>query len=868
MSDSCFIDAGGFWDATKEFLDKDTAKNIFDRLKNKADQKQAGDKLNQADALRQALIEETDELERQAKLEQYRSMLNYFVSTSIDGYIGRFSNPLEGLEGTLVGQYAKIEESLSYATELAQRTEMARAQNSFLYDLMDAGVYKTFIDRSQSNDMAKEAFKLGSSGNANAQKAAEIYKTHLEYQRKKQNSLGANIGSLEEYMGAQSHDPEKLLQFADSFRQRMAMRARALKRNGNDFAKTTAELQEAAYLRWKNYVLPRLDKSRTFANVDPGDEESFLRGSWEGLVTNRHLSKEEFGDPVDYDNQPKLFKNYGDKLGASRKLHFKDGTAWNEYSQQYGVGKVQETMVNSLRRGASNIALLSKWGPNPQRMFEIKLNKSLDDASRLNFIDKQKLAKTGARLQAYFDMLDGTAYIPVSFTGAKTGQALRSWQTLSKLGGVVLSSIPDVALRAEMMRGLGKNPLGAYFEAFSDILRGKSDKERKRIADATGVWAESSFGHMSAYMADSTNPYGMVTKTQMMYNKLTMLEWWDETNRLAAGSFLGRWLALAKNKPFEKLSQGNQNTLKMYGLGKKEWDLMRDNENTYRAHKGKQFITPDAAYGYSDESIARYLDKDPTDVGNFESQQVKDLMHNRLMGFFIDKTDDASLRPGIKAHFTFNRGTRKGTWAGEILRFMGQFKYYSIEYGRRILGRKMFGMRIDKGRGLQVGSPDIAGLVNVIIGSTILGYVSMQSKNVMKNRTMRSPEDPGTWVAAMLQGGGLGLYGDFFFGQHDRFGNSLIESLAGPVPVSLEQGATILFKMKNLEDPTNQIVQFAKNNTPFLNLFYLRYGLDFLLLNGLQEQLSPGSLQRFNDNLMQQNDQQFMFNPLAISLIK
>ncbi|MCB1991960.1 MAG: hypothetical protein KDG49_10920, partial [Geminicoccaceae bacterium] len=41
-----------------------------------------------------------------------------------------------------------------------------------------------------------------------------------------------------------------------------------------------------------------------------------------------------------------------------------------------------------------------------------------------------------------------------------------------------------------------------------------------------------------------------------------------------------------------------------------------------------------------------------------------------------------------------------------------------------------------------------------------------------------------------------------------------------------------------------QITSFALGNTPFLNLFYVRPALDFLILNSLRESVSPGFLKR------------------------
>ena len=862
VADICYTD---FYSAVSDFLTKDEAQKVFDDLQNRAKIKQQSEKLSQAQALYESVLDTQTALDHQANLDKYRTMLNYFKLQEINAYVGRYSNPLDGIKGTLIGNYADIDESLSYSTELAQATERASVINAFSMDMKaDPAVWDTFTDRLQSVDIANELYGI-ETGNLNAKRAAAIYRDHLERTRLRQNEFGADIGNLQEYIARQSHSPEKLLQTDGTWRERNATRIRAFRRNRSNYGLTNEELQNKAFQRWSNFIMPLLDYKKTFANVADEDVQNFLRGAWEGLTTGRHFSPEEFDTPLDFNNKPKTFKNYAAKFSAARKIHFKDGTSWEKYSQEYGTGSVPEAMVSTLRRSANNIAMLSKWGPNPRRMFDIVLNQSVDKASRLDFVKKSKINKTSARLQAYFDMLDGTAYIPVDFMGAKTGQSLRSWQFLSKVGMMVFSSLGDIAPRAELMRTIGTNPLSAYFESISSMIQGRPADEARMIADATGVWADSTMGHMAAYMADSTHMGGMVSKSLMMFNKLTLQEWWDETSRLGIGSYLARCMALMKDTPFKDLPANQRTMLRMYGLSNKEWDLMRANENTYRVEKGKQFITPDAVWGYSDKSIATYLDKAESELTPREITGVKREMNHRLMSFFIDKTNDANLRPGIESRYTIIRGTRPGTWAGEGLRMIGQFKYYSIEFGRRILGRKIFGVRQDRGYGLVSGSPDISGLINVILGSTILGYVSMQSKNILKNRTLRSPTDLGTWTASLLQGGGLGLYGDFFFGQYNRFGQSMIESIAGPVPVSLEQGAVILLKMEHLEDPTNQISQFAKNNLPMLNLFYLRTSLDFLLLNGLQEEMSPGSLQRYNDKIQRDNDQQFIINPLILS---
>ena len=64
-----------------------------------------------------------------------------------------------------------------------------------------------------------------------------------------------------------------------------------------------------------------------------------------------------------------------------------------------------------------------------------------------------------------------------------------------------------------------------------------------------------------------------------------------------------------------------------------------------------------------------------------------------------------------------------------------------------------------------------------------LGYLSMTLKELAKGRTPREPDDAASYgklvAAAMVQGGGLGIYGDFLFGEANRVGGGMIASLAG-----------------------------------------------------------------------------------------
>ena len=83
--------------------------------------------------------------------------------------------------------------------------------------------------------------------------AEAIQKVQKSLLRRK-NRLGANIRELRNYVVRQSHDP-------------MLMR-------------------DAGYDKWKNDILPLLDRDLTFKNLAPGQtEEQFLRKTYDALVS-------------------------------------------------------------------------------------------------------------------------------------------------------------------------------------------------------------------------------------------------------------------------------------------------------------------------------------------------------------------------------------------------------------------------------------------------------------------------------------------------------------------------------------------------------------------------------------------------------
>jgi hypothetical protein len=142
----------------------------------------------------------------------------------------------------------------------------------------------------------------------------------------------------------------------------------------------------------------------------------------------------------------------------------------------------------------------------------------------------------------------------------------------------------------------------------------------------------------------------------------------------------------------------------------------------------------------------------------------------------------------------------------------------------------------------------------------------MYAKDVLKGRTPRAFNDDiannaKLMFAALSQGGGFGIYGDFLFGEYSRTGASFLSSLAGPAIGQVDSLAELWTQARKGEDVGATLLNITKNNTPFINLFYTRMALDYMFLFQLQEMTNPGYLSRLERRIMTENNQEFFMPP-------
>ncbi|MBN9010894.1 MAG: hypothetical protein J0H63_12475, partial [Rhizobiales bacterium] len=138
-----------------------------------------------------------------------------------------------------------------------------------------------------------------------------------------------------------------------------------------------------------------------------------------------------------------------------------------------------------------------------------------------------------------------------------------------------------------------------------------------------------------------------------------------------------------------------------------------------------------------------------------------------------------------------------------------------------------------------------------------LGILAMQSKQILAGRDPYSL-DPTTgnglraWGAGILQGGGLGVFGDMLFVDKTRFGNSWATVLAGPQFAAMESVVGD-FVVANVQRALNgeethflgDALYIAGRYAPGSSLWYGRLAFQRAVLDQLQLIADPRARDRF-----------------------
>lgn len=819
-------------------LSDDEVEQILDTVLRRAKRASPLGALN-SEGLRLAAESLAEEARKTSALERRNALINMRNRIGRRQRITAAGDPVLGFKAEIHGVNTPIEGG-RFSAQAEWKARSRAYVAGMTRDLQRAGLFQSVRAGALEREWTRELFELskgdagnpGVSGSAEALTIARIVHKYQNAAKRAANRAGAAIGDYSGYITRTSHDMDKI------------------RRAGAD--------------PWKQVIKPLL-ADETFDYVGgPGTKEAddFLNNVWHALVTGVHLTHEGmqgFKDPA-FTGPGNLAK----RLSQDRVLHFRDANSWLDYHQQFGRGTVAENVINNLDSSARATALMNHFGTNPRAEFDADLRWLKENLRNRDPETVLRLQNAEPGLRNRFDFLDGTANMPVNRLWAKIGSTARVVESMAKLGLVAFTHLSFGATKAAELRYQGANLFERYGNFITSLKPGRNDVADELLAGLEGAHRDL----LSRFQIDDGVP-GTLSKLANTFFHWSGLTYLFEHQRQGGEELMARMLGRQFDRSFDQLEPESARLLRLFGIGDREWELLRQAPE-HAEIDGRQFLTPYATTRIPEAQVIQHLfdtgqiDKRIIPPGPVEARKIdawrRDLAI-RLYAMFNDRSEYMVVTPDIQTRAAWLGNTRAGTAQGEFWRFMAQFKTWPTALIQQAIGREWYGG--------QTRLAAAGGIIQMALAATVLGYGIMTLKDLVKGRNPRDPLSPKTWAAAIMQGGGAGILGDFLFGEYSRFGQPVTDTILGPV---LGQGASTVIDMWNrlkagAEDPTRkhdiapELFRALLDNTPFVNILGLRTALNYLFLWQVQEALNPGSVRRMERTIQQQQHQTFWLSP-------
>lgn len=759
------------------------------------------------------------------------------------GFMHSFKSPIQAIQALLTGHSSVYRGSMKSVDNL-QKYNFVRTVNRIVQQLEDNELLGDFAAKEMDLQIAKEMWALSDgkgidnpSGSARAKQIAEILHSAQRATVERANRAGAWIRDIPGYIVRQSHDPLKI--------------------------------KHAGYADWYGYIKPRLDLQKTLQGIPAERHEAFFKSVFAALETNLHFQ------PLEY-SALKGKDNLGAMLSKERTLHFKSADDWHQYHEKFGIGGLNDAVFKGLKHLVDNTMMLEVFGSNPSKMLERLKDEALKTArdtiadvdstpEQIKGAERDIRALQSRMLDNMLQVVSGRSAIPANPTFAAVSSGARTIVSMSSLGKMVLSSISDMGLQGMEARYQGENLFTAAFKPVLNLIKGRGSKERQAIGRELGVYAEGVLGQLyNRHYVDDGIP-GFLSRSMRTYFKLNANNWWNDAHRTGFSLAMSHRVAEAMTG---QMHPEMRRVLKLYDIGPKEIKFYK---TLVKDFNGKKILTADSVDNLTDAQIKEYLGN-PDAVGALISK-TRDDLRDRLGVMYVSRTDHAHITPGAKEVAILTQGAQAGSIEGEILRHFTHFKSFPTTMITKIWTRETMG-RVDAGaryfgaegikEGLIHGNGSITGLLGVMMLTTMYGYLSVLSKDLIAGREPRDPFSADVWKDSMMQGGSLGIFGDYIFGEYNRYGRSALSSIVGPTFGQTDSLFEIWNRFKNGDPVAAQIFKQIQINTPYQNLFYLEAMLDYLFFYQIQESLSPGFLSRMESRMETDRNQRFIKPPTTV----
>lgn len=628
----------------------------------------------------------------------------------------------------------------------------------------------------------------------------------LEELRLRFNRAGGNIGKLDDWGLPQSHAPEKL--------------AKA----GRD--------------NWVNTVIPMLNRDKYVHPdgrlMDDAEVRAMLDEAFITISTNGANKLDPGRQQLGGGRGKKAVNRHAEE----RAIHFKDSDSWLTYQNDFGHMRLVDLIESHISGLSKDIALVETLGSNPQGAMKLLMDQAEKIDKLQNGKSDNEVTKTRGRTEIMFNELLGQNQ-PVNRLYANIGNAYRSINIASMLGGTTLASMADQA----MMKKTANVHNIAYRKVFGELIYNLNPKNKadRELAHSLGIATQEMIGAVSRYSDDGlASVAGKAEKIAKVSNAMaglvmraSGLNYLTASNKIAFSKMLmNKYATLSREKDWNSLHADDRALLEGSGIREQDWQIWQLAKPTEDI-RGTQLMSAESIYQIPDAELLQF--------GN--PKQVKDQAATNLMVHINDEQGMAVIEAGLRERTWMTGGMRKGTPMGEIVKSTMQFKSFSaamlMRHGSRVLSQE-------------------GAMSKAYYAASLMAMTTMLGGLVVQLRAISNGDDPESMVSddtglemdffkrSFVAGGGLPVLGDIIVAGTDTTGRSLTSWMSG-VPGGDAQtilGATVgnLTQLNNGTETNaaNETFKMVKNKIPAQNLWYTKAVTNALLFDQFQDMIAPG----------------------------
>lgn len=527
-----------------------------------------------------------------------------------------------------------------------------------------------------------------------------------------------------------------------------------------------------------------------------------------------------------------------------RVLVLKDAASWREFAGKYGAHDSPfETMLNHIGRMSEDIAMLRTLGPNPEglkryilSLFDRELETmtvtapdGASEAAKLKAVKQNRqaesrLARQRRSFETAWSHLTGAADTPVDTGLAHLMGDMRSVLVSAQMGSAIISSISDQATLAMAARFNGLPVMGVISRAVRELAEPGAEIRAAQMGLAADSLAMGIHG--VDRFAGETIRAGRAGQLAAGVIRASGLRRWSATLRNAFALETMALHAREASKDFAELDPTLRDSLARYGIDAGDWDAIRSTP-LHEERPNAFLLRPLDVRAQGGEAAGKAADK------------LKRLIDTEM--------DYAVIESDPMTRALINGDSQPGTPVGETRRAFGLYKSFPVTFVTMHFARAMA-----RGwDGSRLGHATIS-----FAAMWALGLVAMQAKQVANGRDPydldpTTPRGQRAYAAALLQGGGLGIFGDFLGQDMSRHGTSLIATLAGAQFGAAEKvGRFVLgnLQRKAKGEETHfagDALYLAADFMPGRSLWYGRLGFQRAVLDQLALMIDPRAPERF-----------------------